>query len=80
MHARVADVMTPDPISIEHDATLLEAGRLLRLQLGRQFGRRRFGEGHARNELGVRLGVVLQRLLHQSERTADIDDADPERR
>ena len=30
VHARVADVMTPDPISIEHDATLLEAGRLLR--------------------------------------------------
>lgn len=30
VHARVTDVMTPDPISIEHDATLLEAGRLLR--------------------------------------------------
>ncbi len=30
VHARVADVMTPNPISIEHDATLLEAGRLLR--------------------------------------------------
>ena len=30
VHARVADVMTPDPISIAHDATLLEAGRLLR--------------------------------------------------
>ncbi|MBC2889507.1 putative manganese-dependent inorganic diphosphatase [Gordonibacter massiliensis (ex Traore et al. 2017)] len=30
VHARVSDVMTPDPISIGHDATLLEAGRLLR--------------------------------------------------
>lgn len=30
VHARVADVMTPDPISIEHDATLMEAGRMLR--------------------------------------------------
>ena len=30
VHARVADVMTPNPISIEHDATVLEAGRLLR--------------------------------------------------
>lgn len=30
VHARVADVMTPDPISIEYDATLLEAGRMLR--------------------------------------------------
>lgn len=30
VHARVSDVMTPDPISIRHDATLLEAGRLLR--------------------------------------------------
>ena len=30
VHARVGDVMTPDPISIGHDATLLEAGRLLR--------------------------------------------------
>lgn len=30
IHSRVADVMTPDPISIAHDATLLEAGRLLR--------------------------------------------------
>ncbi|WP_418831349.1 putative manganese-dependent inorganic diphosphatase, partial [Paraeggerthella sp.] len=30
VHARVADVMTPNPISIGHDATLLEAGRLLR--------------------------------------------------
>lgn len=30
VHARVSDVMTPNPISIVHDATLLEAGRLLR--------------------------------------------------
>ncbi|HIW75760.1 MULTISPECIES: putative manganese-dependent inorganic diphosphatase [Gordonibacter] len=30
VHARVADVMTPNPISIARDATLLEAGRLLR--------------------------------------------------
>lgn len=30
VHARVGDVMTPSPISIGHDATLLEAGRLLR--------------------------------------------------
>lgn len=30
VHARVADVMTSNPISIGHDATLLEAGRLLR--------------------------------------------------
>ncbi|MDR0515173.1 MAG: putative manganese-dependent inorganic diphosphatase [Coriobacteriaceae bacterium] len=30
LHARVADVMTPDPITISQDATLLEAGRLLR--------------------------------------------------
>lgn len=30
VHARVLDVMTPNPISICHDATLLEAGRLLR--------------------------------------------------
>lgn len=30
VHARVADVMTPNPISIGHDATLLAAGRLLR--------------------------------------------------
>ena len=30
VHARVSDVMTPDPISIAHDATLLAAGRLLR--------------------------------------------------
>lgn len=30
VHARVSDVMTPNPISIGHGATLLEAGRLLR--------------------------------------------------
>ena len=30
VHARVADVMTPDPISISHRATLMEAGRTLR--------------------------------------------------
>ncbi|MBR2789481.1 MAG: CBS domain-containing protein, partial [Eggerthellaceae bacterium] len=30
VHARVADVMTPNPISIGHDATLMEAGRSLR--------------------------------------------------
>lgn len=30
VHARVEDVMTPDPISISAQATLLEAGRLLR--------------------------------------------------
>ncbi len=30
VHARVADVMTANPISIEHDATVLDAGRLLR--------------------------------------------------
>lgn len=30
VHARVLDVMTSDPISISHDATLLEAGRMLR--------------------------------------------------
>lgn len=30
VHARVGDVMTPNPISIDHGATLLEAGRLLR--------------------------------------------------
>lgn len=30
LHARVSDVMTANPISISHDATLLEAGRLLR--------------------------------------------------
>lgn len=30
VHARVCDVMSPNPISIEHDATLMEAGRLLR--------------------------------------------------
>lgn len=30
IHARVRDVMTPDPISIPRTATLLEAGRLLR--------------------------------------------------
>lgn len=30
VHARIADVMTPDPISISRDATLLEAGRQLR--------------------------------------------------
>lgn len=30
VHARVVDVMTPNPISISHDATLLAAGRLLR--------------------------------------------------
>ena len=30
VHARVADVMTPDPISIRHDAPLMEAGHTLR--------------------------------------------------
>ncbi len=30
VYARISDVMTTDPISISHDATLLEAGRLLR--------------------------------------------------
>lgn len=30
VHARVSDVMTPDPVSISHNATMLEAGRLLR--------------------------------------------------
>ncbi len=30
VHARVADVMTPNPISVRHDATLMEAGRTLR--------------------------------------------------
>ena len=30
IHARVLDVMTPSPLSIGRDATILEAGRLLR--------------------------------------------------
>lgn len=30
VHARVADVMTPDPISISHAATVLDAGKVLR--------------------------------------------------
>lgn len=30
VHARVCDVMTPDPESIRHDASMLEAGRRLR--------------------------------------------------
>lgn len=30
VHARVGDVMTSDPIGVDHDATLLQAGRLLR--------------------------------------------------
>lgn len=30
VYARVADVMTPDPISVEHNATIMEAGQLLR--------------------------------------------------
>ncbi len=30
VHARVSDVMTPDPISVRHDVSLLEAGRTLR--------------------------------------------------
>lgn len=30
VRARVSDVMTPDPISVSSDATLLEAGRILR--------------------------------------------------
>ncbi len=30
VHARVVDVMTPDPISISRDAAVLDAGRLLR--------------------------------------------------
>ena len=30
VYARVEDVMTPNPISIPHDATIMEAGRLLR--------------------------------------------------
>lgn len=30
VHARVSDVMTPNPISVGHDDTLLSAGRLLR--------------------------------------------------
>ncbi|WP_305297208.1 putative manganese-dependent inorganic diphosphatase [Parvibacter caecicola] len=30
LHTRVVDVMTPDPVSIGHDETMLEAGRRLR--------------------------------------------------
>ena len=30
VHARVKDVMTPDPISVFHDATMLQAGKVLR--------------------------------------------------
>lgn len=30
VHARIQDIMTPDPISLADDATLLDAGRLLR--------------------------------------------------
>ncbi len=30
VHARVCDAMTPDPVTISKDATMLEAGRLLR--------------------------------------------------
>lgn len=30
VRARVADVMTPDPVSVRHDAALLEAGRVLK--------------------------------------------------
>lgn len=30
VYARVEDVMTPNPISVPHDATIMEAGRLLR--------------------------------------------------
>ncbi len=31
VHSRVGDVMTPNPVSISHDATMMEAGRQLRL-------------------------------------------------
>ena len=55
VHSRVADVMTPDPISIEHDATLLEAGRLLRQCNVRSLV--------VTNDDGTYLGLITTRMI-----------------
>ncbi len=55
VYARVEDVMTPDPISIGYDATIMEAGRLLR-----QFNIRALV---VTNDDGTYRGLVTTRMI-----------------
>lgn len=65
IHARVMDVMTPDPISIPRTATLLEAGRLLRKHNIRSL--------IVTNEDGTYRGLITTRMI--AERYISATDA-----
>jgi hypothetical protein len=55
------------------------AGLLHRLDLARQLRRRGLDEGHARDQVLLGVAVVLERLLQQRQRAADIDDVERDR-
>ncbi len=65
VHARVADVMTPNPISISHGARLLEAGRMLRQHNVRSLV--------VTNEDGTYRGLITTRMI--AERYISATDA-----
>src|SRR6185436_10819016 len=51
-------------------------GALHRLDLARQLGRGRLGEGDARDEIRVLGAVALDRVLRQREVAGDVDDVE----
>lgn len=69
VHARVADVMTPDPISISHDATLMDAGRTLRAHNVRALV--------VTNDDGTYAGLITTRMIAERyiAATDRLDDA-----
>ena len=64
----------------QHQVDIDASRRLLRLQLARQFGRRRLREGDLRHQLGVRLGECLHRALGKLQLAGDVDDIERDRR
>ena len=60
----------------EHEVDVDPARILLRLDLACEFGSRRLGEGDARDQVRLRLAVVLDGLLRQRQVAGDIDDVE----
>lgn len=72
VHTRVSDVMTPDPISISQDASMLEAGRTLRQHNIRSLV--------VQDERGQFQGLISTRAIAERYMAATdaLDDATPE--
>ena len=64
----------------QHQVDVHSPGVLLRLDLARQFRRRRLREGDLRHQLRVRLGVGLHRALGELQLARHVDDVERDRR